>query len=336
VKFHSIPDESDFVYLTLVVSSHTFVQESMKSFKTFWLEFIGDRSVLIREGQSVLHASLAAGIHHYHACGGNGRCSTCRVLVKEGQEYLTPFTEEETLLRRTIPLPDDVRLACQTFVTGSPVKLHRIIRDESDLLLYTEDIDISNQMGEEKELGAFFLDIRNFTPFMESYLPFDVIHILRRLFMLFRKSIESHNGKIIETAGDGLYAVFGFDSNIENAARNGVAAGLSLLEELERFNEYYLNQQFNYRLNVGIGFHAGKVITGNVGLGVNNNVTVMGLPVIIASRLQAATKEVNNSFIISDEVYQMLENPPSVPTTQISLKGIHEQLHVHLIGKGYS
>ena len=86
---------------------------------------------------------------------------------------------------------------------------------------------------------------------------------------------------------------------------------------------------------MGIGFHAGKVITGNVGLGVNNNITVMGLPVIIASRLQAATKEVNNSFIISDEVYRMLDNPPAVPTSQINLKGIHEQLKVHLIGKAY-
>ncbi len=290
---------------------------------------------MIREGQSVLQASLEAGIPHYHACGGNGRCSTCRVLIKEGQDFLTPYTMEETLLRKSIQLPEDVRLACQTFVTGSPVKLHRIIRDDSDIILYIEDKDMENQMGEERELVPFFLDIRDFTPFMENNLAFDVIHILRRLFMLFRKSIEKNKGRIIETAGDGLYAVFGFGTNLKEAAVNGVAAGINLLEEVRLFNEHYLQQQFNHHLDVGIGLHVGKVITGNVGLGVNNNITVMGLPVNIASRLQTATKELNNSFVVSDELYQLLPDHPAVPSAHINLKGIHEKFHVHLLGNPY-
>lgn len=290
---------------------------------------------MIREDQSMLQASLEAGIPHYHACGGNGRCSTCRVLVKDGKNSLTSYTDKEILLRKTIPLPDDVRLACQTYVTGSSVKVHRIIRDESDMLMYTDDTDITNQIGEEKELVPFFLDIRDFTPFMETYLAFDVIHILRRLFHLFKNSIEQHKGKIIETAGDGLYAVFGFNSTLEEAARNGVAAGHLLLHELELFNQHYLTQQFNHHLDVGIGLHVGRVITGNVGLGVNDNVTVMGLPVNIASRLQASTKSLNNSFVVSDAVFQLLEQPPAAPTAEIDLKGIKGKFLVHLIGQPY-
>src|SRR3954464_5794299 len=34
-------------------------------------------------GGTILEASLANGIAHYHACGGKGRCTTCRVLVVE-------------------------------------------------------------------------------------------------------------------------------------------------------------------------------------------------------------------------------------------------------------
>jgi len=309
----------------------------MTAKKTYWIEFIGDRSLKIEEGQSILNASLAAGIPHYHACGGNAKCSTCRVLVKEGQEFLTPCNKKERELRSSIHFPANVRLACQTFVTGSPVHLHRIIRDETDVQLYIDEdreTDLQN-IGEEKELALFFLDIRNFTPFMEQYLAFDVIHVIRRLFTLFRKCIELYAGQIIETSGDGLYAVFGFSGTMPQAINDAYYAGVAILNELEKFNELYLEKNFNHCFEVGIGLHAGNVIVGNIGIGVNNNLTVMGLPVNIASRLQAATKKVNNSFVVSDDVYKLLVNPAQNVEAQIELKGLRDDFKVHLLGKEY-
>ena len=79
----------------------------MAANKSHWIEFIGDRSVKIEEGQSILDAPLAAGIPHYHACGGHAKCSTCRVLVKEGQQFLTPCNDKELELRKTIHFPLD-------------------------------------------------------------------------------------------------------------------------------------------------------------------------------------------------------------------------------------
>jgi adenylate cyclase len=305
--------------------------------KFFWIEFIGDRSLKIEEGQTILEASLAAGIPHYHACGGNAKCSTCRILVKEGQEFLTPCNEKEKELRKTIHFPANVRLACQTFVTGSPVQVHRIIRDETDIRLYIDEdtlTDVQN-IGAEKELALFFLDIRDFTPFMERYLAFDVIHVMRRLFGLFRKCIEQHSGRIIETVGDGLYAVFGLSEDLPTAANNACSAGLAILNELQIFNEQYLEKNFNHYFEVGIGLHTGNVIVGNIGIGVNNNLTAMGLPVNIASRLQAATRQLNNSFLVSEEAYRLLSDVPESSRRQIELKGLKENVSVHLMGKEY-
>ncbi len=306
--------------------------------KFYWIEFIGDRSVKIGEGETILNASLSAGIPHYHACGGNARCSTCRILVVEGQEFLTPCNEKEQELRKTIYFPSNIRLACQTYVTGSSVRVHRIIRDETDIHLYIDEdteTDVRN-IGEEKELALFFLDIRDFTPFVESNLAFDVIHVVRRLFGLFRKGIEMYGGRIIETAGDGLYAVFGLTESIPQAAGNAYQAGMEILTDLEKFNEQYLEKNFNHRFEVGIGLHEGPVIVGNIGIGVNNNLTAMGLPVNIASRLQAATKQLNNSFVVSDDVYRWLTGPPPGTPRQIELKGLKEDFSVHLMGKAYA
>jgi len=306
--------------------------------KVYWIEFIADRSIMIKEDQTILEASLQAGIPHYHACGGNGECTTCRVLVQNGHGFLSPPSEKELNLRKTIPLSNNIRLACQTKVKGGPVSLHRMIRDETDLKMYVdEDVegDLHNT-GLEQELALFFLDIKNFTPFIEKYLPFDVIHIVRRLFGLFRRCIEHHEGRIIETAGDGFYAVFGFEAQtISDAANQAFAAARSILSELEEMNHQYVEKHFYHHFEAGIGLHAGKVIVGNIGIGVNNNMTVMGLPVNIASRIQAATRNLNNSLVISETFYDLLSPKPVCTETTTTLKGITETVQVRLCGKSY-
>ncbi|HEV2830973.1 MAG TPA: adenylate/guanylate cyclase domain-containing protein, partial [Hanamia sp.] len=268
----------------------------------YTIEFKGEKIIEIKEGQSILEASLQAGIPHYHECGGKAKCSTCRILIMNGTEALSAPNEKELRLRETLGFCDNIRLACQTKVTANAAIVRRIIRDKTDVSIYSNLYKKNNsfqEVGEERELALFFLDIRNFTPFMESHLPFDVIHIVRRLFQIFKNDIETHNGKIIETAGDGLYAVFGTDRKLKDAINSGVTAGYQILNDLKIFNENYAVNYFNHQFEVGIGLHAGHVIVGNIGLGISNNLTVMGLPVNIASRLQSATKEVNNSFIIS-------------------------------------
>jgi adenylate cyclase len=269
------------------------------------VEFLGEKLVPISEGETILHASLKAGIPHYHACGGNAKCSTCRVLILGGMENLSEINEKERALRKRILLPKNVRLACQTYITGEPVLLKRIIRDRTDVHLYVHKIDEeeTQKIGEEKELALFFLDIRNFTPLMETSLPFDVIHIISRLYLLFEKVIKSFKGEIIETAGDGLYAVFGFDTTLQDAATNAFHAATNVFKELRNFNKDYLAPYFSHSVEVGIGIHAGKVIMGSIEINKTNQLKVMGLPVNIASRLQSATRELNNNFIVSAYCY---------------------------------
>ncbi|WP_224994631.1 adenylate/guanylate cyclase domain-containing protein [Cesiribacter sp. SM1] len=307
--------------------------------REYTIEFRGELPVKVLEGQSILKASLAAGIQHYHVCGGRGKCSTCRVLVYEGEEYLTSPTRRELALGQRMKFSSKVRLACQTRVLGEPVLMHRIMRDDADCTLYLgESIgDDTDKIGEERELALFFLDIRNFTPFMTSHLPFDVMHILRRMFKIFKIAIEENNGgKILETGGDSLYAVFGIDRDLKTAIADAVAAGLEILNDVEVFNERYLTAFFNYRIDVGIGLHAGKVIFGNRGLGLSSNLAAMGPPVNVAARLQNATKQLNNSFVVSDQVFELLDSKPTeAPAATVQLKGISKEQKVRLLGKPY-
>lgn len=302
------------------------------------VHFKGEKEVTVKENQTVLQASLAAGIPHYHACGGKGQCTTCRVLVLSGQENLTPPTSYEKAIKNVKKFPDNVRLACQSYVKGEGVAVQRLVRDETDRYIFINGSETSTigEMGERRKLALFFIDIRNFTPFIETNLPFDVIHIMRRIFALFKNAIAQYDGVIIDTAGDGLYAVFGLNCKIKQATESAVLTGLKILADLKIFNNTYMRPYFNHTFEVGIGVHVGKVIVGNVGIGLSHNLTVMGYPVNVASRLQAATKELNNSFVISVLAYRLLNDPPySAGCAYLNLKGVSSAYEVKLIGKPY-
>ena len=306
--------------------------------KNYVVEFTSDKIIPVQKGQSLLDASLASGIPHFHVCGGNARCSTCRVLILAGSEALSSPNEKENLLKTQMNFPDETRLACQTYVKGNGVRLTRIIRDESDIDLYvgSSAAAFTENIGIEKEVVICFIDIRNFTHFVETHLPFDIIHIMRKLFNCFNAIIERNKGKIIETMGDGLYAVFGLNTSISQGASAAVISGYDILESLAQLNDNYFSKNFDQRIEIGIGIHAGTVVAGNIRLGNEKKLLVMGYPVNIASRLQNATKELNNNFIISSEALKLTGKPLSDhPSGIIHLKGIAEPINVHLLGKPY-
>ena len=100
-------------------------------------------------------------------------------------------------------------------------------------------------------------------------------------------------------------------------------------------NDSYFLPHFEEKIQVGIGIHVGKVVSGIVRVGKEDHSVVMGFPVNIASRLQNATKELNNEFIVSAEVYNLLISPPVLQSQLIVVKGISTPLMIYLMGKPY-
>ena len=80
-----------------------------------------NRTVQSPRGTSVLEAAIENNIPIYHTCGGNASCSTCRVLVLENAENLTPIESAEAQILDAFDLKPPYRLACQALVVGSKV-----------------------------------------------------------------------------------------------------------------------------------------------------------------------------------------------------------------------
>jgi ferredoxin len=70
----------------------------------------GSASTEVEAGTRLVNAIEAAGVDILHACGGNARCTTCRVEFLSGEPRRMTKAERDKLAEKGL---SGVRLACQ-------------------------------------------------------------------------------------------------------------------------------------------------------------------------------------------------------------------------------
>jgi len=101
----------------------------------------------IKTGDRLLDALLAEDVDVMMACGGRGRCATCRVEIDAGSDGLTSLTDRERrTLRRLSQRTDGCRLACQAKVQADGVEAR--LPDE---MFVTEQQDLDDLVGQRAE-----------------------------------------------------------------------------------------------------------------------------------------------------------------------------------------
>jgi adenylate cyclase len=276
------------------------------------LEILPDGAAIeASEQETILQALLRHGIPHAHICGGNARCSTCRLLVVEGLEFCSPRSPKEQRIAERLHFPPTIRLACQTHAFG-PLKIRRLIIDDEDIEannLASPD-NLFAVVGVEKGIFILFADIAGFTSFAETLMPYDVVHVLNRYFNLMGKVIRQHHGKINSYMGDGLMALFeALDPPA--GAEQSVRAALAMLQEVKEMQPY-LQDHYHRSFTIRIGLHYGQVVAGALGAPGDRKETVIGDAVNVASRIESANKEVGSQFLISEVIYELVRDKIAV------------------------
>ncbi len=77
----------------------------------------GTQTIDAPQGKKLVLVLEDAGIDILHRCGGNARCTTCRVEILEGDPGEMRELERNRLAMEA-ELADNVRLSCQIRVTG--------------------------------------------------------------------------------------------------------------------------------------------------------------------------------------------------------------------------
>lgn len=156
--------------------------------------------------------------------------------------------------------------------------------------------------GTKKNVTIMFLDIRDFTPFVEHKEPEEVVTYLNALFGFMIDIVQSHHGIINQFLGDGFMATFGAPLSIGNSNENAVMSA----HEIVSMVKSKIKQGAIPQTRIGIGIHFGEAITGNIGSVSRKQYTITGNVVILASRIEQLNKEYNSQLLISEEVFNEL------------------------------
>lgn len=73
-----------------------------------------------------------------HACGKKGRCTTCKMIVVNGLENLSPESEAELTYRRQHRLRTNERLSCQAQLLKGELIIRVAEINKFPHLVYTE------------------------------------------------------------------------------------------------------------------------------------------------------------------------------------------------------
>ena len=145
--------------------------------------------------------------------------------------------------------------------------------------------------GEEREIGALFVDLTGSTSMALAMPPTEVVRLLNRFFRVVIEVTETERGLVNKFEGDAALCVFGAPVASEDPAGDALRAARLLAERLEREVP---------EIGFGIGVSAGKAVAGNVGSEKRFEYTVIGDPVNEAARLCDLAKERAEPVVASD------------------------------------
>jgi adenylate cyclase len=146
-------------------------------------------------------------------------------------------------------------------------------------------------VGEEREIGAVFVDLDGSTSLALAMPPTEVVRLLNRFFRVVIEVVEAEAGFVNKFEGDAALCVFGAPAASEDPAGRALCAARTLAERLDREVP---------EVGYGVGVSAGKAVAGNVGSEQRFEYTVIGDPVNEAARLCDLAKERGERVIASD------------------------------------
>lgn len=186
--------------------------------------------------------------------------------------------------------------------------------------------------GARKMVCVMFLDIRDFTPFVESHTPEEVVTYLNKLFHFMIDIVQMHNGVINQFLGDGFMATFGAPVPAGNISQNAVIAAMQIIEKVKSENEAGNIP----KTRIGIGLHYGQAVIGNIGSSIRKQYSITGSVVIIASRIEQLNKTYNAQLTISEQVFNQLEPEEKVvfiPQQPVMVKGYNQTLSIFILNE---
>jgi adenylate cyclase len=260
------------------------------------ISYPGGHIVLVSRGFSVLEASRWAGLPHASVCGGRGRCSTCKIRIVQGAQWLNEPGPVERITLRRIAAPPTVRLACQ-LRPSADLSVEPLVATGTGPSSATR-FDAAIAGGQELQIAAMFVDLRESTRLATGRLPFDALFLFDRYIQVVTAALRGNRGHANGISGDGVMGVFGVEGTAEAAVRCALQAALEVWNGVDVLSRE-LASELEAPLRIGIGIHAGTAVVGLVRTGETQVLQFLGDTGNVAAKLEAKTKDLGCTVVVS-------------------------------------
>lgn len=179
--------------------------------------------------------------------------------------------------------------------------------------------------GEKKELTVFFSDLAGFTDLSEKISPEELVQVVNRYLAAMTDFILDNGGYVDKYIGDAVMGVFGSPQPLENDAVAACRAAIACRDWMKT-----AFRDAPVKLHARIGLNTGPMIVGNVGSERKKNFTVLGDAVNLASRLEAANKDVGTILLIGEDTERAARGRfVTRPIARLRVKGKLQPNQVH-------
>jgi class 3 adenylate cyclase len=159
--------------------------------------------------------------------------------------------------------------------------------------------------GERKTVTALFADIKGSMELMENLDPEEARAIIDPALKLMIEAVHSYGGHIIQSTGDGIFALFGAPVAHEDHPQQALYAALRMQDEMRHYAAR-LRQAGKMPIEVRVGLNTGEVVARSIAVGDSHaEYAPIGHSASVAARMQALTP--TGSIVVTDTTRKLCE-----------------------------
>jgi class 3 adenylate cyclase/tetratricopeptide (TPR) repeat protein len=183
-------------------------------------------------------------------------------------------------------------------------------------------------LGERKTVTALFADIKGSTELIADLDPEEARSIIDPALKLMIEAVHHYDGYVVQSTGDGIFALFGAPIAHEDHAQRALHAALRMQQELRRYSVKVVADG-STPIQSRVGVNTGEVVVRSIQTGAGQvEYTPIGHTTNLASRMQTAAPV--GSIAVSEETRKLCEGYfilKALGPTRV--KGVSEPVNVY-------
>jgi len=189
-------------------------------------------------------------------------------------------------------------------------------------------LEASAADGERKTVTALFADIKGSTELEQDLDPEEARAIVDPALKLMIDAVRRYDGYIVQSTGDGIFALFGAPVAHEDHPQRALYAALRMQEELKKYSAR-LREAGNLPIEARVGVNTGEVVVRSIATGEGHTeYTPIGHTTNLASRMQALAP--TGSIAVSEQTRKLVEGYFALkPLGPTKVKGVTEPVNVY-------